>query len=166
MLNSATIMGRLTADPELRVATTGREVCRFTVAVDRPGGDRVADFIRVICFGSTANFVEKHFRKGSMIALQGRIQTGSYTDSKGAKRYTFEVVAVEVSFCGERRGDNPSTASGPPFPPETGTLLSATQTFPLTGESPFRTVKADEGVNGYYSTAVPGDFDEIVGDEE
>ena len=146
MLNCTTIMGRLTADPELRVATTGREVCRFTVAVDRPGGDRVADFIRVICFGSTANFVEKHFRKGSMIALQGRIQTGSYTDSKGAKRYTFEVVAVEVSFCGERRGDNPSTASGPPS---------------LSG-----TVTGNVGLKGYFSTAAPGDFDEIVGDEE
>ncbi len=146
MLNSATIMGRLTADPELRVATTGREVCRFTVAVDRPGGDRVADFIRVICFGSTANFVEKYFRKGSMIALQGRIQTGNYTDSKGIKRNTFEVVAGEVSFCGERRGDNHSTASGPPS---------------LSG-----TVTGNVGLNEYFSTAVPGDFDEIVGDEE
>lgn len=146
MLNSATIMGRLTADPELRVATSGKEVCRFTVAVDRPGGDRVADFIRVICFGSTANFVEKHFRKGSMIALQGRIQTGSYTDGKGVKRNTFEVVAVEVSFCGERRGDNPSTASGPPS---------------LSG-----TVTGNAGLNEYFSTAAPGDFDEIVGDEE
>ena len=146
MLNSATIMGRLTADPELRVATSGKEVCRFTVAVDRPTGDRVADFIRVICFGSTANFVEKHFRKGSMIAVQGRIQTGSYTDGKGVKRNTFEIVAVEVSFCGERRGDNPFTASSPPS---------------ISG-----TAKADEGVNGYFSTAVPGDFEEIVGDEE
>ncbi len=138
MLNSATIMGRLTADPELRVATTGREVCRFTVAVDRPGGDRVADFIRVICFGSTANFVEKHFRKGSMIAVQGRIQTGSYTDDRGAKRYTFEVVAVEVSFCGEKNGD------AQPAP---------------------KVQSADEGT-GYYSNAVPSDFDEITDDED
>lgn len=146
MLNSATIIGRLTADPELRVATSGKEVCRFRLAVERNGGDRVADFIRVICFGSTANFVEKYFRKGSMIGVQGKLQTGSYTDGKGVKRNTFEVVAGEVSFCGERRGDNPSTASGPPS---------------LSG-----TVKADEGVNGYFSTAVPGDFEEIVGDEE
>lgn len=138
MLNSATIMGRLTADPELRVATSGKEVCRFTVAVDRPTGDRVADFIRVICFGSTANFVEKHFRKGSMIAVQGRIQTGSYTDDRGVKRNTFEIVAVEVSFCGERKGD------AQPAP---------------------KVQSADEGT-GYYSTAAPGDFEEIVGDED
>lgn len=142
MLNSATIMGRLTADPELRVATSGKEVCRFRVAVDRPGGDRVADFINVTCFGSTASFVARYFQKGSMIALQGRIQTGSYTDDRGVKRYTFEVVASEVSFCGEKRGDNPSTASVPPS---------------LSGAE-----KADEGT-GYYSTAAPGDFDEIVG---
>lgn len=147
MLNCATIMGRLTADPELRVATTGREVCRFTVAVDRPGGDRVADFIRVICFGSTANFVEKHFRKGSMIALQGRIQTGSYTDSKGAKRYTFEVVAVEVSFWGSKAGGNPSTASGSPS-------LSGTA-----GQS------EAEGIS-YYGNATAADFAEICIDDE
>lgn len=144
MLNCATIMGRLTAAPELRVATTGREVCRFTVAVDRPGGDRVADFIRVICFESTANFVEKHFGKGSMIALQGKIQTGSYTDSKGVKRYTFEVVAVEVGFCG--------TSS-----------VSRSDSSLREGA---REQSKDEGVNGYFSTAAPGDFDEIVGDED
>ena len=138
MLNCATIMGRLTAVPELRVATSGREVCRFTVAVDRPTGDRVADFIRVVCFGSTANFVEKYFRKGSMIAVQGRIQTGSYTDDRGKKIYTFEVVAGEVSFCGEKKGD--------------------VQPAP-------KVQSADEGT-GYYSTAAPGDFDEIVGDED
>ena len=146
MLNSVTLIGRLTADPEVRVATSGKEICRFRMAVERNGGDRVADFIPVICFGSTANFVEKYFSKGAMIAVQGKLQTGTYTDSKGNKRSSFEVKADEVSFCGERRGDNPSTASSPPS---------------LSG-----TVKADEGVNGYYSNAVPGDFEEIVGDEE
>ena len=149
MMNVAVIMGRLTADPELRVATSGKEICRFTVAVDRPGGDRVADFIKVICFGNTANFVEKYFRKGSMIAVQGRIQTGSYTDDKGIKRYTVEIVPGEVSFCGERK-----SGSGQPSPSD---LRSAT--------SPEGRGK-DEGVNGYYSNAVPGDFEEIVGDED
>lgn len=138
MLNSATIMGRLTADPELRVATTGKEVCRFRVAVDRPGGDRVADFINVTCFGYTANFVSRYFQKGSMIAVQGRIQTGSYTDNKGGKRNTFEIVPGEVSFCGEKKGD---------------------------AQSAPKAQSADEGT-GYYSTAAPGDFDEIVGDDE
>ncbi|MBQ7861627.1 MAG: single-stranded DNA-binding protein [Clostridia bacterium] len=145
MLNSATIIGRLTADPELRVATSGKEICRFRMAVERNGGDRVADFIPVICFGGAANFVEKYFRKGSMIAVQGRIQTGSYTDGKGVKRNTFEIVAVEVSFCeGKKIEGQPS-----PSPRDT---------------SPER--RGKEADTGYYSTAVPGDFDEIVGDED
>ncbi len=145
MLNCATIMGRLTADPELRVATSGKEVCRFRVAVDRPTGDKVADFIPVICFGGTANFVEKYFRKGSLIAMQGRIQTGSYTDSKGAKRSTFEVVAGEVSFCEGKKGE------GQPSPSPRDTSPEG---------------RGKEADTGYYSTAEPGDFDEIVGDEE
>ena len=138
MLNCATIMGRLTADPELRVATSGKEVCRFRVAVDRPTGDKVADFINIVCFGSTASFVARYFQKGSMIALQGRIQTGSYTDDRGIKRYTFEVVASEASFCGDKKGD------AQPAP---------------------KVQSADEGT-GYYSTAAPGDFDEITDDED
>lgn len=139
MLNCVTLMGRLTADPELRVATTGKEICRFRLAVDRLGGGRVADFIPIICFGATANFVEKYFRKGSMIGIQGKIQTGSYTGDDGMKRSTFEVVAGEVSFCGGKKAETQSA------PKEHG---------------------KDEGVNGYFSTAVPGDFDEITGDEE
>ena len=145
MLNRVIIMGRLTADPELRVATSGKEVCRFTVAVDRPTGDRVADFIRVICFGSTANFVEKHFRKGSMIGVQGKLQTGIYTDSKGNKRSSFEIVAVEVSFCEGKK------IEGQPSPSPRDTSPEG---------------RGKEADTGYYSTAVPGDFDEIVGDED
>lgn len=141
MLNSSTIMGRITADPVVRTALSGTEICRFTVAVDRSTGDRVADFIPVICFGNSATFVEKHFRKGSMIAVQGRIQTGSYTDSKGVKRSSFEIKADEVSFCGEKK--------------------SAGQSAPKE-----QTTAANEGINGYYSTAAPDDFDEIVGDED
>lgn len=146
MLNCVVLMGRLTADPVLTVATSGTEICRFRIAVDRPTGDRIADFIPIICFDSSATFVEKYFRKGSMISVQGKLQTSSYTDKKGNKRNSFEVKADEVGFCGEKRGDNPYTASGPPS---------------LSG-----TTKEDEGVNGYYSTAVPSDFDEIVGDED
>ena len=146
MLNSATIMGRLTADPVLRVAVSGNEICRFTVAVDRPTGDRVADFIHVISFGRSATFVEKHFKKGSMIAVQGRIQTGSYTDNKGNKRNSFEVVVNEVSFCGEK----PSQSQ------------AATETAVAQNKMP----AVNEGLNGYYSNASMSDFEEIVGDED
>lgn len=141
MLNCVVLIGRLTADPVLTVATSGTEICRFRIAVDRPTGDRIADFIPIICFGSSANFVEKYFRKGSMISVQGKLQTGSYTDKKGVKKYTFEVKADEVGFGGDKKAE-----ARQPSPDERG--------------------KEDEGINGYYSTAVPSDFDEIVGDEE
>ncbi len=105
MLNCAVIMGRLTADPELRQTPSGVAVTRFSVAVDRgyvkAGEERKADFINVVCWRQTAEFVTRYFSKGSMIAVQGSIQTGSY-EKDGVKRSTFEIVADNVSFCGSR----------------------------------------------------------------
>lgn len=105
MLNCAVIMGRLTADPELRQTPSGVAVTRFTVAVDRgyvkAGEERKADFINVVAWRQSAEFVTKYFSKGSMIAVQGSIQTGSY-EKDGIKRSTFEIVADSVSFCGSK----------------------------------------------------------------
>ena len=99
-------MGRLTADPELRKTQSGISVTRITVAVDRAfvrqGEERQADFIDVRCWRQTAEFVCKYFQKGSMIAVQGSIQTGSYEDKNGIRRKTFEIVADNVSFCGSK----------------------------------------------------------------
>lgn len=112
MLNCAVIMGRLTADPELRQTPSGVSVTRFTVAVDRAyvkaGEERKADFINVVAWRQTAEFVTRYFAKGSMIAVQGTIQTGSY-EKDGVKRSTFEIVADNVSFCGSK-----SESSGAP----------------------------------------------------
>lgn len=103
MLNNAVIMGRLTATPELRQTPSGVSVTRFTVAVDRgyakQGEERKADFINVIAWRQTAEFVCRYFQKGSMIAVQGSIQTGTY-EKDGIKRNTFEIKADSVSFCG------------------------------------------------------------------
>lgn len=102
MLNTAIIMGRICGDLELRKTQAGVEVTRFTVAVDRAykqGEDKKTDFINVTAWRSTAAFVCKWFSKGSMIAVQGAIQTGSY-EKDGIKRNTFEIVADNVSFCG------------------------------------------------------------------
>ena len=116
MLNCAVIMGRLTVDPELRQTPSGVSVTRFTVAVDRgyvkPGEERKADFINVVAWRQTAEFVSRYFQKGSMIAVQGSIQTGSY-EKDGVKRYTFEVSADNVSFCGSKSesGNNGASAS-------------------------------------------------------
>ena len=106
MLNSAVIMGRLVADPELRTTGSGISVSSFTVAVDRrfnrQGEDRQADFIDIIAWRQTAEFVCKYFRKGSMIAVQGYIQTRMYEDKSGNKRKAVEIVADNVSFCGSK----------------------------------------------------------------
>ena len=106
MLNCAVIMGRLTADPELRQTPTGLSVTSFTVAVDRSyvrqGEERQADFINVVAWRQTADFVTKYFQKGSMIAVQGSIQTRNYDDKNGNKRTAVEIIADNVSFCGSK----------------------------------------------------------------
>ena len=106
MLNCAVIMGRLTAEPELRTTPNGINVTSFSVAVDRsytkPGEQKQADFINVVAWRNTADFVTRYFHKGSMIAIQGSIQTRSYEDKSGAKRTAVEIVADSVSFCGSK----------------------------------------------------------------
>ena len=101
-MNSVQLIGRLTRDPEIRYTDGGASIARFGLAVDRRfkhenGAD--ADFINIVSFGKTAEFIEKYFHKGMKIALNGRIQTGSYTDKDGKKVYTTDVVAENVEFC-------------------------------------------------------------------
>lgn len=103
MLNNVILMGRLCTDVELRSTNSGKSVANFRIAVERSfskDGNKEADFITIVVWGSTADFVSKYFSKGDMIALRGEIQIRSYEDSNGNKRTAFEVVAREVSFCG------------------------------------------------------------------
>lgn len=123
MLNCAVIMGRLVADPELRTTPNGISVTSFCVAVDRSfvkaGEERKADFINVVAWRQTADFVTRYFHKGSMIAVQGSIQTRSYEDKNGNKRTAVEIVADNVSFCGsksEQGGGNRYEAQQPASP--------------------------------------------------
>lgn len=99
MINNVVIMGRLTKDPELKTTQSGLSVVSFTVAVDRncqKDGERRADFLNVVAWRQTAEFVEKYFAKGSMIAIQGSIQTRKYEDKSGNKRTSVEIVADNV----------------------------------------------------------------------
>ena len=95
-------MGRLTKDVELGTGATA--VARFSIAVNRrfknAEGNYEADFISCVAFGKTAEFIQKYFHKGDMIAVTGRIQTGSYTNKDGVKVYTTDVVVEETDFCG------------------------------------------------------------------
>lgn len=104
MLNTVVLMGRLVADPELRTTQSGLSVTSFRVAVDRPHSrDKETDFISIVAWRQTAEFVCKYFTKGQMIALQGSIQTRSYEDKQGNKRTAVEVLADKVSFCGGKQ---------------------------------------------------------------
>lgn len=111
MLNVVAIQGRLVADPELRTTPQGTSVCQFRIACERSfarqGEQRQADFIDIVAWRSTAEFVCKYFSKGSMILVEGRIQTRQYQDKNGSNRTAFEVVAGGVSF-GGKSAEKPS----------------------------------------------------------
>lgn len=117
MLNVAVLIGRLTADPELRHTNSDIPVTSFTLAVDRgyvkAGAERQTDFIDIVCWRGTAEFVSKYFRKGMMVAVEGSIQTRSYTDSQNIKRKAFEIVANQVHFAEPPRRDNNTSQAAP-----------------------------------------------------
>lgn len=118
MINSVVIMGRLTYEPELRTTPSGVSVVRFQVAVDRSyqkaGEDRKTDFIDCTAWRQTAEFVCKYFHKGSMIAVEGSLQTDNYTDQNGEKRKSVQLVASQVSFCGSKAESGAQTAAPAP----------------------------------------------------
>lgn len=114
MLNQITIMGRLCADPELRRTTTGVPVAGFSIACDRDfkgkDGSKETDFVDVVAYRNTAEFVEKYFTKGRMAVVSGRLQIRAWTDKDGNKRRTAEVVADNVYFGDSKPGADTSNA--------------------------------------------------------
>ena len=111
-LNKVILIGRLTADPELKQTGSGLAVTSFTLAVDRKHSkdtEKKADFITIVAWRQTAEFICKYFRKGSAIIVLGELQTRSWDDSNGKKHYSTEVVASEVAFAESKK--NPETNS-------------------------------------------------------
>mgnify|MGYP002520977606 FL=1 len=116
MLNHVVIMGRMVRDPELRQLDNGTSVTSFSVAVDRNYVDkntneRQADFLNVVAWRQTADFVCKYFHQGDMIALEGTLQSRKYTDKDNNNRIAIEIVASNISFCGGKNGGNANTAT-------------------------------------------------------
>lgn len=100
-MNNVSLIGRLTADPELKNSQNGTAYVRFSIAVDRQYSkdkEKQTDFINIVAWKGTAEFVCKYFTRGQRIGITGRIQTGSYTDQNGNKRSSFDVVANDVGF--------------------------------------------------------------------
>lgn len=107
MLNSVIMMGRLTADPELRHTNSNIPVTSFTIAVERSfaraGTERQTDFFDVVAWNKQAEFVSRYFRKGQLVAVQGRLETRSYEDKNGVKRKAYEIVVDSVHFAESKR---------------------------------------------------------------
>ena len=145
MLNVVALNGRLTADPELRHTGSDIPVTSFTLAVDRSyvrgGAERQTDFIDVVCWRSTAEFVSKYFHKGQLVAVEGSIQTRNYTDNQGNRRKAVEIVANNVHFAESRRDSQQNAGNTP-------------HTDPSAPSSP--AVSAGDN----------GDFVEIAGDDD
>ena len=122
-MNKVILMGRLTRDPEVRYSQgdASTAIARFSLAVDRrfkrDGDDQTADFINCVAWRSTAEFISRYFRKGSSICVVGSIQTRTWTDQQGQKRYATEVIVDEASFV-DAKGENPAGRQNSSYAPE------------------------------------------------
>lgn len=105
-MNNVVLMGRLTKDPEVRTSPNGNSVARYTLAVNRTykrEGEPEADFINIAAFGKAAEFAQRYFRKGQQVAVIGNLQTSTYTDKDGIKRYSFNIIAEKQFFADSKR---------------------------------------------------------------
>lgn len=102
MLNKAILNGRLTKAPELKQTNSGKSVCGFTIAVDRSRDREKTDFVPIVAWGKTAEFVNQWFGKGDLITIVGRIEVRNYEDKNGNKRTATEIIAEEVLFGGSK----------------------------------------------------------------
>ena len=115
-MNKTILMGRLTRDPEVRYSQgdNASAVARFSLAVDRrfkKDGEQTADFINCVAFGKTGEFIEKYGHKGTKFVVEGRIQTGSYTNKDGQKVYTTDVVVEQVEFAESKASADDNTTN-------------------------------------------------------
>ncbi len=146
MLNKIIIMGRLTRDPELRRTQSGTAVTSFSLAVDRDfksqSGEKETDFIDVVAWRGTAEFVSKYFAKGRMAVVEGRLQIRDWTDRDGGKRRSAEVVADNVYFGDSKRDGAPGDYAAPPA---YGTPVGRGTPAPMDGHSDFAEIGEEDG---------------------
>ena len=117
MLNRIVIMGRLCADPELKKTQTGISVCSVCVAVDRPrrqDAEAQTDFLDIVAWRQTAEFLARYFVKGQQIAVDGKLQSRTWEDNEGHRRKAGEIVAEQLHFCGSKQQDSAGRAGDGP----------------------------------------------------
>lgn len=141
MLNQVALMGRLTRDPELRHTQTGTAVASFSIAVDRDftskdSGDRATDFIDIVTWRNTAEFVTKWFTKGLLVAVTGRLQIRDWKDKDGNSRRSAEIVADNCYFAESKKSGTSSSGSGE---------YSAPASYGGTSASGFSEIDDDDG---------------------
>ena len=145
MLNKIILMGRLTRDPELRRTQSGTAVTSFSLAVDRDfksqGGEKETDFIDIVAWRNTAEFVSKYFTKGRMAVVEGRLQIRDWTDRDGGKRRSAEVIADNVYFGDSRREGGSDYGSAPAYSAPSGYAPSAS----MGGHSDFAEIGEEDG---------------------
>ena len=134
MLNRVVLMGRLTTQPELKTTPSGVAVTSFSIAVDRPGKEKVADFISVVAWRSSAEFVCRYFGKGDPITVEGRIQVRNYTTQEGQKRNVVEVVADQVGFVLSSKKESGAGAAQGTAAEEAAVEASADEFVDMMGE--------------------------------
>lgn len=118
-MNKVILMGRLTREPDIRYSQndSSMAIARYTLAVDRrykKDGEQTADFISCVCFGKSAEFIEKYCHKGTKLVVEGRIQTGSYTNKDGQKVYTTDVFVEQQEFAESKGASNASVDTAKP----------------------------------------------------
>lgn len=148
-MNQVVLMGRLTRDPELRYTQAGTAVASFTLAVDRgyasrENGERQTDFIDIVAWRNTGEFVSKYFVKGQMAAVTGRLQIRDWTDRDGNKRRSAEVVADNVYFTESKKSRESSGLGRSSYQPDSGNSYDVGYTEPVTG-SDFAKLDEDDG---------------------
>lgn len=115
-MNAVQLMGRLVKDPQINTSGSGTKMARFTLAVRRGGkpveGQPDSDFLNCLAFNKTADLVEKYVQKGTLIAVEGNIRTGSYTNREGQKIYTTDIYVNNVHFCGKNENTQSGSTSG------------------------------------------------------
>lgn len=165
MLNRVILMGRLTADPELRKTASDLSVTSFTLAVDRnygKGADRQTDFINCVAWRQTAEFISRYFSKGRLMAVEGSLQVRNYVDKNENKRQAVEVL-VDQAFFADSKNSAPSSSAvddfGPPPPPSRSYGSSAAPA------ATFFQQNAPAASFGYSSGSAE-DFEEVSEDEE
>ncbi len=167
MINRIVLMGRLTADPEVKQTQSGISQLNFSVAVERNkanrDGTRQTDFIPCQAWRQTADFIGKYFRKGSMIAIDGSLQSHQYTDQQGNNRTAYQVVAEQVSFAGSKSENAPEQPQNQP-PRQQGAPAPYSQPQQRQYQAPYQGYHAPPPKNQGFDMGDFGDFEELDND--